>query len=77
MVGVHAAFTCSDDTLDAAAGVADDLGVGVHIHVAEGEVDAGAGARLEALAREDWLLVHCVHLDRDLPAPSPTTPAPT
>jgi hypothetical protein len=67
MVGVHAAFTCSDDTLDAAAGLADDLGVGVHIHVAEGEVDAGAGARLEALAREDWLLVHCVCLDRDLP----------
>ena len=36
MVGVHAAFTCTDDTLAAAAGLAADLGVGVHIHVAEG-----------------------------------------
>lgn len=67
LVGVHAAFTCSDDTLAAAAGLAQDLGVGVHIHVAEGVDDRSAGARLEALAQDDWLLVHCVHLDRDLP----------
>ena len=67
MVGVHAAFTCSDDTLAAAAGLAEDLGVGVHVHVAEGIVDRDAGARLADLARDDWLLVHCVHLDRDLP----------
>ena len=43
MVGVHAAFTCTDDTLAAAAGLAADLGVGVHIHVAEGPEDAAAG----------------------------------
>ena len=67
MVGVHAAFTCSDDTLAAAAGLAEDLGVGVHVHVAEGIVDKDAGARLAGLARDDWLLVHCVHLDRHLP----------
>jgi cytosine/adenosine deaminase-related metal-dependent hydrolase len=67
MVGVHAAFTCTDDTLAAAAGLATDLGTGVHIHVAEGLDDIAAGARLEPLARPDWLLVHCVHLDRDLP----------
>ncbi len=67
MVGVHAAFTCSEETLADAAGLAADLGVGVHIHVAEGAVDAGAGARLSDLAREDWLLVHGVHLDRSLP----------
>jgi cytosine/adenosine deaminase-related metal-dependent hydrolase len=67
MVGVHAAFTCSDATLSAAAELAADLGVGVHIHVAEGPVDVAAGARLEGLATEDWLLVHCVHLDRALP----------
>jgi cytosine/adenosine deaminase-related metal-dependent hydrolase len=66
-VGVHAAFTCSDATLAAAAGLANDLGVGVHIHVAEGTVDVAAGARLESLAEESWLLVHCVHLDRFLP----------
>jgi cytosine/adenosine deaminase-related metal-dependent hydrolase len=67
MVGVHASFTCSDDTLEAAAGLAADLNVGVHVHVAEGLVDARAGERLEHLAGDDWLLVHCVHLDRDLP----------
>ena len=67
MVGVHAAFTCADDTLAAAAGLAADLGVGVHIHVAEGPDDVAAGERLEPLARDDWWLVHCVFLDRDLP----------
>jgi cytosine/adenosine deaminase-related metal-dependent hydrolase len=35
MVGVHAAFTCSDETLNAAANMAKRLNVGVHIHVAE------------------------------------------
>src|SRR5262245_35034191 len=67
LVGVHAAFTCTDETLEAAAGVAADRGVGVHIHVAEGPEDVAAGERLEGLAADDWLLVHCVHLDRDLP----------
>jgi cytosine/adenosine deaminase-related metal-dependent hydrolase len=67
MVGVHAAFTCSDDLLEAAAGLARDQGVGVHIHVAEGDIDQDAALRLADLANDDWLLVHCVHLDRDLP----------
>ncbi len=67
LVGVHAAFTCSDDTLRAAAGLAADLGVGVHIHVAEGIDDRDAGRRLAPLAAPDWLLVHCVHLDEPLP----------
>lgn len=67
LVGVHAAFTCSDATLEAAAGLAVDLGVGVHIHVAEGPDDHAAGERLERLAAADWLLVHCVSLDRELP----------
>jgi cytosine/adenosine deaminase-related metal-dependent hydrolase len=67
MVGVHAAFTCSDDLLEAAAGLARDHGVGVHIHVAEGDIDEDAPLRLAGLADDDWLLVHCVHLDRDLP----------
>jgi cytosine/adenosine deaminase-related metal-dependent hydrolase len=67
MVGVHAAFTCSDDTLAAAAGLANDLQVGAHIHVAEDLVDADAGARLAGLARPGWVLAHGVHLDRPLP----------
>lgn len=66
MVGVHAAFTCTDDTLAAAADLAAVHGVGVHIHVAEGIDDIAAGARLAVLAQPDWLLVHCVHLDRAL-----------
>ncbi len=65
MVGVHAAFTCSDDTLDAAAELASTHGVGVHIHVAEGSDDAGAVSRLAALSGDDWLLVHGVHLPDD------------
>jgi len=66
MVGVHAAFTCTDATLEAAAGLAADLGVGVHVHVAESAVDCDAGPRLAPLARDEWLLAHCVHLDERL-----------
>jgi cytosine/adenosine deaminase-related metal-dependent hydrolase len=65
MVGVHAGFTCSDETLEAAAGLASDLQVGVHIHVAEGDLDAGAAQRLQHLATDRWLLVHGVHLSDD------------
>ena len=67
LVGVHAAFTCTDATLESAAGLAAELGVGVHVHVAEGPDDRDAGERLAPLAVDDWLLVHCVMLDRDLP----------
>lgn len=66
MVGVHASFTCSDETLNAAADLALRLGVGVHVHVAEGPDDARASSRLSPLARDNWLLVHCVGLDTTL-----------
>jgi len=66
MVGVHAAFTCSDETLHAAADLALRHRVGVHIHVAESLDDSAAGARLEHLTTDDWLLIHAVHLDRHL-----------
>jgi cytosine/adenosine deaminase-related metal-dependent hydrolase len=65
MVGVHAAFTCSDESLSAAATLADDLGVGVHIHVAEGNADRGAATRLAGLTNDRWLIVHGVHLPDD------------
>lgn len=64
-VGVHAAFTCSDATLEAAAGLAGELGVGVHVHVCEGPDDADAPARLARLATDRWLLAHGVHLPTD------------
>jgi cytosine/adenosine deaminase-related metal-dependent hydrolase len=65
LVGIHATFTCSQESLDAAAGLADDLGVGVHIHVAEGVGDIDAPQKLEGLTRDSWLLAHCVHLPTD------------
>lgn len=65
LVGIHATFTCSDATLEAAAGLAADLGVGVHIHVCEGPEDIEAPVRLGHLTRPDWLLAHCVHLATD------------
>lgn len=65
LVGIHAAFTCTDETLAAAAGLAADLGVGCHIHVAEGPGDAGAPERLAGLTRDEWLLAHCIHLPDD------------
>lgn len=66
MVGLHAAFTCSDETIAAATALAKQHGVGVHVHVAEAVDDRAAGARLESHATDDWLLVHTVHLDRPL-----------
>ena len=66
MVGVHASFTCTDETLQAAAELATAHNVGVHIHVAEGVDDIAAGERLDSLSQDDWLLVHAVHLDRPL-----------
>lgn len=65
MVGLHAAFTCSDATLEAAAGLAADLGVGVHVHVAEGPDDVDAADRLRRFVSDQWLLAHCVHLRDD------------
>jgi cytosine/adenosine deaminase-related metal-dependent hydrolase len=65
LVGIHAAFTCSDASLRAAAELAEDLGVGVHVHVCEGVGDIDAPSRLAGLTRDDWLLAHAVHLPTD------------
>ena len=67
MVGVHASFTCTDETLSAAADLAKKHNTGVHIHVAESTDDAQAGVRLQELATDKWLLVHAVHLQHQLP----------
>lgn len=64
MVGLHACFTVSDDTLLAHAELARALGVGVHVHAAEDAIDVGAAIKLNhvgALNRKT-LLAHGVHL---------------
>jgi putative selenium metabolism protein SsnA len=74
LVGAHASFTLSDETLEACADAARDLAVGLHIHAAEDLVDVtdslsehgvGVVARLaRAGALDDrTLLAHGVHLD--------------
>lgn len=65
MVGLHAGFTCADETLEAAADLAVRLVVGVHVHVAEGPLEPGVAARLAPYSADDWLLVHGVHLPDD------------
>ncbi len=63
MVGLHAAFTCTDDTIAAAAEMATKHGVGVHVHVAEGQADTWQ--QLQGHTADDWWLVHGVHLPDD------------
>lgn len=65
LVGIHAAFTCGDETLEEAAALAEEFGVGVHVHVHEGPEDGEAAARLTRLSRPNWLLAHCVYLPTD------------
>ena len=67
MVGVHASFTCTDETLVAASELALKHNTGVHIHVAESTDDSHAGQRLQGLATDKWLLVHAVHIQEQLP----------
>jgi len=75
MVGAHASFTLSDETLGACAEVARDAGVGVHIHVAEDAADqrdaeARFGSRVvprlvrAGVLNGSGLLAHCVHVDK-------------
>ena len=63
LVGMHAAFTCCDETIEAVDSLAKKYGVGVHVHVAEAPEDKESARRLVPYATEDWLLIHAVHLD--------------
>jgi putative selenium metabolism protein SsnA len=74
LVGAHASFTLSDETLAACTAAAQELGVGLHVHAAEDAADeddalAAHGtrvvARLAAAGALDGrtLLAHGVHLD--------------
>jgi cytosine/adenosine deaminase-related metal-dependent hydrolase len=74
LVGLHASFTVSDDTIREAGALARELGVPVHVHVAEDAADvadarrrgyAGPLERLLALGAlpPGSILAHGVHLD--------------
>jgi len=74
MMGLHASFTVSDETVEKCVGISNDAGVGCHIHVAEDAAD-----RADALSRygvptvnrlhklgvtgKKSIFVHCVHVD--------------
>jgi putative selenium metabolism protein SsnA len=74
MMGLHASFTLSDETLETCIGIAKDAGVGCHVHVAEDLAD-----RADSLQKYDMptvhrlhklgasgpksLFIHCVHID--------------
>jgi cytosine/adenosine deaminase-related metal-dependent hydrolase len=64
MVGLHAGFTCTDETLEAAAGLARRLGAWLHVHAGEDRCDDGSFARLERAGAigPRTLLAHGVHL---------------
>jgi putative selenium metabolism protein SsnA len=74
MMGLHASFTLSDETLEKCVGIAEDAGVGCHIHVAEDLADRAdaiykygmpAVHRLDKMGAtgEKSLFIHCVHID--------------
>ena len=74
MMGLHASFTLSDETLETCVGIANDAGVGCHIHVAEDAADREDSIqkygmptvkRLDRLgvSGEKSIFVHCVHID--------------
>jgi len=71
LVGVHANFTVTDKTLEAAAEMARGAGVGLHIHVAEAaEDETVTGEPLVSRMEHCKALVpgsifaHCIHLSR-------------
>ena len=75
LVGLHASFTVSDDTLRQAVDLMRQYNSGIHIHVAEGEYDQEACLREHGkrvvnrlnefglLSSPKTILGHCLHLD--------------
>ncbi len=74
MMGLHASFTLSDETLEQCVGIAKDAGVGCHVHVAEDAADREDSLqkygvptvqRLHKMGAsgEKSLFIHCVHID--------------
>ena len=76
MMGLHASFTLSDETLENCVGIAKDGGVGCHIHVAEDISDREDSLnkyktaivnRLHKMGAtgEKSIFVHCVHISEE------------
>lgn len=74
MMGLHASFTLSDETLEKCVGIAKDAGVGFHVHVAEDLADREDSLqkygmptvhRLDKMrvSGEKSLFIHCIHID--------------
>ncbi len=66
MVGLHAGFTASDETIEAAADLARRCGAWLHVHAAEDGCDAGSFERLDRAGAvgAKTILAHGVHLTR-------------
>jgi cytosine/adenosine deaminase-related metal-dependent hydrolase len=67
MVGLHAGFTVSDETLHAAVDLAKSTAAWLHVHVAEDRCDEGSFARLEKAGAlgPKAILAHGVHLSAE------------
>ena len=74
MMGLHASFTLSDETLERCVDIARAAGVGCHIHVAEDGADREDSLKKYGMptvnrldkkgaSGEKSLFIHCVHVD--------------
>jgi putative selenium metabolism protein SsnA len=74
MMGLHASFTLSDETLEKCVSIAKDAGVGCHVHVAEDLADREDSIKKYGMptvnrlnkmgaSGEKSLFIHCVHID--------------
>lgn len=74
LIGLHAMFTLSDDTLSVVSKEAERLNTGVHIHVSEDRYDKDYNIahyglspiqRLDkyGLAKSSSIFAHCIHID--------------
>jgi len=64
-VGLHAAFTVSDETIADAGRMCRELNVPLHVHVAEDPIDGDGFRRLQPALVPGSILAHGVHLTED------------
>ncbi len=75
LIGLHASFTLSDETLARCAELAEELDAGVHVHLAEGKIDnkdavdrgyKSAADRLNTfgMLNRKSIMAHCVNVSR-------------